>query len=240
MVGVQGPEMVANNGLRPGDIMVLPDAEGRWSGAYEYVGTDDGSPDRLIVRDRSGDRQLYSVRADQVRRPAVSADHDATEEERVADPSTGASPGEECITDAQRRCLFAMAHKLGMEIDDLRAATPQGSISKLSRVEAAALIDRLGGQPGSSASNWRAQGTATAKQLGMIAHLRDLIGFTEEQFSHWLTKRFKVTGIAQITDKGHASRVIGGLLQMHAIRSGVAGSDSNGHRPGRSQAGAGG
>jgi len=232
--------MLPSDGLRPGDILILPDTQGRWFGAYEYIRPDDDSPDRLIVRDRSGDRQLYSVRADQVRRPAVSADHDATEEERVADPSTEATPGEESITDAQRRCLFAMAHKLGMDIDDLRAATPQGSISKLSRVEAAALIGRLGGQPASSASNWRAQGTATAKQLGTIAYLRDLIGFTDEQFSHWLSKRFKVAGIAQITDKAHASRVIGGLLQMHANRSGVAGSDSNGHRPGRSQAGAGG
>jgi hypothetical protein len=97
-------------------------------------------------------------------------------------------------------------------IDDLRAATPLGSISALTRDQASELIDRLsGGRP---------QGTATAKQLGMIAHLRDLIGFTDAEFSAWLSKRFKVDSLAQITDRAHASRVIGGLVRMHANRSG--------------------
>lgn len=51
----------------------------------------------------------------------------------------------ERITPGQRRKLFVLADERGMSIDDVRDMTPAGSISALSRAEAAALLDRLSG-----------------------------------------------------------------------------------------------
>ncbi len=50
------------------------------------------------------------------------------------------------LTDRQRKMIFAIGGRLGFDVDDLRALTPQGSISKLSVREAEQLIDRLCGR----------------------------------------------------------------------------------------------
>ena len=47
------------------------------------------------------------------------------------------------ITEGQRRALFAAAGRIGLDLDGLRAMTPAGSVSKLTRAEAASLLNRL-------------------------------------------------------------------------------------------------
>ncbi|NUQ48108.1 MAG: hypothetical protein HUU22_19010, partial [Phycisphaerae bacterium] len=47
------------------------------------------------------------------------------------------------ITAAQRRLLFRLAAMRGLDLDALRDLTPAGSVSALTIVQAAALIDRL-------------------------------------------------------------------------------------------------
>lgn len=50
------------------------------------------------------------------------------------------------ITDAQRRAIFALAAQRGLTIDDLRPLTPQRSIGRLTRAQAAHLLDYLAGR----------------------------------------------------------------------------------------------
>jgi hypothetical protein len=142
--------------------------------------------------------------------------------------------GPDRLTDAQRRMIFARAHELGMDLDAVRAATPHGSVSALTRQEARDLIDRMMKQP---ANAWQNQGTATGKQLGTIEYLRGLVGFSDAEFKLWLGKRFKVESLAQITDKTLASRVIGGLSRMRHARMGCPRGGHGGHEPRHSGAG---
>lgn len=54
----------------------------------------------------------------------------------------------ESITPGQRRALFAIAQDRGWSVDELRSHTPAGSISRMTREEARAVLDRLnGGSP---------------------------------------------------------------------------------------------
>ena len=214
--------------LTPGDIVVLPDADGRWGEGFEYLGPDDERPGRLLVRPLGEGGGVLSARPDLVRRPTVlgvATDSAAPVEAKTAVEVPGASEpsepsgGEPGITAAQRRRLFALGRSLGMNTDDLRAATPAGSISRLTRAQASELIDRLDGRPDRKGSAYADQGTATGRQLGMIAHMRDLIGFSEAEFAAWLSKRFKVGSIGEIDDSRLASRVIGGLVRMHQNRA---------------------
>jgi hypothetical protein len=128
---------------------------------------------------------------------------------------------------------------LGFDIDDLRALTPAGSISRLTRAEADALIGRLRGGRGGSGSQWRAQGTTTSRQLGMMAHLCDLIGFTEAGFCEWLSKRFEVQHPSEITDRAVAAKVIAGLVRMQSNVSAGHLAGRGRRRPGGAAAGQG-
>lgn len=122
------------------------------------------------------------------------------------------------ITAAQRRRLFARAHELGFNVDDLRAMTPAGSVSVLTLSEAAWLIDQLEAGPDASPPTREAGTGPTARQYAMIAWLSDAIGFNGTQFNGWLAKRFNVFDLAEIPDRRTASRIIGGLMGMKRSR----------------------
>jgi hypothetical protein len=130
--------------------------------------------------------------------------------------------------------LFARAKAIGMGLDDIRAMTPKGSVSALTKEEARNLIDRL---VRGSVRTWHDQGTATGNQLSTIEYLRGLVGFSHTEFSKWLGKRFKVESIAQITDKALASRIIGGLSRMRANRIADRSDGQGGHHPRHTGAG---
>jgi len=51
--------------------------------------------------------------------------------------------GTEPLSPGQRRALFAVGKRRGLSIDGLRELTPAGSISALTRAQAAGLLDRL-------------------------------------------------------------------------------------------------
>lgn len=119
------------------------------------------------------------------------------------------------ITAGQRRRLFALARERGLDLDQLRAATPAGSVSALSHDQAAAIIERLGGSADVGAFSPR--GDVTRRQLGMIEHLRELVGFDAAGFSAWL-RRFGCTSTDAIDDRRRASHVIAALVKMHAAR----------------------
>lgn len=124
----------------------------------------------------------------------------------------------ELITAGQRQALFAWAGRRGLSIDDLRAATPGGSISKLSRSQAARMIERLSGRSGDGgrqAVPAEFSDRITLRQRGMLRHLQKLSGLSAAGFSNWLFAHFGFRSIEEIRGKSEASRVIGGLLRMH-------------------------
>lgn len=141
-----------------------------------------------------------------------------TSRKQSASKASSQRTGDLPLTADQRRMLFGIGKSKGLDIDDLRAMTPTGSISALSRTEAGRLIDRLLDKAGWSDLHG-GNGTATGKQLGLIAHLRDQLGFAAGEFERWLRWQWKIESIEEIADRDLASRVIGGLLAMQRNRS---------------------
>ncbi len=172
--------MVDVAALQPDDLFTLLDNDGHSYGVYEYIGPNEDEPDRVFARD-VGNGETYAIRKDCIVLPSVVG----VCTESVGDAGTSSQPGDseaaprghQPLSEAQRRMIFGLGTSKGFDIDDLRSITPAGSISALTRAQAAKLIDTLTGKPGSHDVARGAQGTATGKQIGLIAHLRDLIGF---------------------------------------------------------------
>jgi len=215
----------------PGDIFVLYDDAGRWSRAFEFVRFDEKDPAHMIVRERSTG-ELFNAPPGLLRCPAIGTVDEGSDTPAVEVPGGPGQP--DLITDAQRRMLFARAKVLGLGLDDIRAMTPKGSVSALTKEEARDLIDRLVRRPGRA---WQDQGAATGNQLATIEYLRGLVGFSDTEFGHWLGKWFKVESLARITDKALASRIIGGLSRMRANRIAGPADGNGGHKPRHSRAG---
>jgi len=102
------------------------------------------------------------------------------------------------ITSGQRRALFAFGRAHGLTIDDLRAFSPAGSISAMTRAEASRLLDRLNTAtehehprrspraPRRPAGVYR---IATEAQHRKIEALRLDLGWIEEGLREWLSER---------------------------------------------------
>ncbi len=240
---------VDNSTWQAGDLAVLVGPSGHWVGPYEFVRFDEHAPKRLMMRSPDGG-SLYSVRADLVKRPNVlGASGDAPKVSHVnGQPSTGHEPNEAVtesacqqsvtgrrfsrtggdpgraagITGAQRRTIFGLAKGIGFGLDDVRALTPCGSVSALSRAEAADLINRLRGGSGQAAESGTyddssASDRPTAAQRRTLAKLRAELGFTDAQFAAWIAGRFRIHD-ARKMDRKPASRVIGALIAMRKNR----------------------
>lgn len=101
------------------------------------------------------------------------------------------------ITPDQRKALFAAAKVRGMDIDDLRAMTPLGSISALTIRQAAELLDRVNAgtkyeRPRRPRPPRRAKGVyalPTATQRAKIEGIREALGWTKEGLAEFLTGR---------------------------------------------------
>lgn len=107
------------------------------------------------------------------------------------------------ITPEQRRALFAAGKARGLDIDDLRAMTPAGSISLLTRLQASRLIDRLNAGSESSYPKRRSRAPrrpkgihaiATPSQRNKIEALRIDLGWTPGNLGKWLSGRHHVHG----------------------------------------------
>lgn len=116
----------------------------------------------------------------------------------------------ERITPSQNRKLFALAKEQGKSIDELRDMTPAGSISMLTKFQAANLIDALesgksvdyskqsrmrcgtGVSPVNQKRTRRPKGVialATDAQRNTIEDLRAALGWSDEGLTEFLAKR---------------------------------------------------
>jgi hypothetical protein len=102
------------------------------------------------------------------------------------------------ISPEQRTAIFAAARRLGMEINDVRALTPAGSVSQLTYAQASDILDSL--NRGSGYQHPRAykrpprrpKGVyrmVTPEQLGKIEALRIELGWEPDKLQAWLAKR---------------------------------------------------
>jgi len=110
---------------------------------------------------------------------------------------------DEPITTPQRRALFAFAKSKGMDIDDLRALTPLGSISALRRKDAAELLSSLNAGTDYEHPRRPVRGArrpkdvyrfATSAQRRKITALSIDLGWTAERLREWLSDRHFLDG----------------------------------------------
>lgn len=102
------------------------------------------------------------------------------------------------IAAGQRRALFAAAERLGWSLDDLRAVTPGGSISKLTVRQASELLDRLNAGTPAAEQHATRRGPRRPKtvfamptpaQRVKLDALREALGWTAERLNEWLSER---------------------------------------------------
>lgn len=97
------------------------------------------------------------------------------------------------ITESQRRAIFAAARARGLALDDLRAMTPQNSISRLTVAQAAALLERINGGPRDSQRRPRRPKNVIAlvspSQRDLIDRLRIGLGWTPPMLEEHLAAR---------------------------------------------------
>lgn len=144
------------------------------------------------------------------------------------------------ITAGQRKALFAAGRAHGLDIDDLRGLTPAGSVSALTRLQAASLLERLNRgtetarpEPRPRAPR-RPKGVlaiCTAAQRGKIEALRIDLGWTPEGLTAFLAERHHLDGRAMTaidsTKDGAAviellKTVLGRTLEARRRESGEA------------------
>ena len=108
------------------------------------------------------------------------------------------------ITPGQRRALFAIARQRGMTIDDLRGMTPQGSISAITRRQAARLLSHLNAgtdyehpRPKMRPRRRQLKGVyrfASEAQHRKIEALRIQLAWAEDKLQAWLAERHHPDG----------------------------------------------
>ncbi len=111
--------------------------------------------------------------------------------------------GTEPLSPGQRRALFAVGKRRGLSIDGLRELTPAGSISALTRAQAAGLLDRLNvgtdyehPRPAQRQPR-RPRGVyaiASEGQRRKIEALRIDLGWKAEKLQAWLAGRHHLDG----------------------------------------------
>jgi len=133
------------------------------------------------------------------------------------------------ITPEQRKALFAIGKARGCSIDDLRDLTPAGSISALTRLQAARLLERLNagtryaGSPRRSRTPRHAKGVfaiATPAQRNKIEALRIDLGWTPDGLAGFLHDRRHTDGrrMTRIDSTTDAAAVIE-LLKAVLVKS---------------------
>ena len=133
------------------------------------------------------------------------------------------------ITSAQRRALFAAGSARGLDIDGLRSLTPDGSVSRLTRAQAAAILDRLNGggeheHPRRSVRRpRRPKGVfafASEGQRRKIESLRIDLRMSPEELQEWLSQRHHDDGrpMTQLDSTADGVAVIE-LLKAVVVRS---------------------
>jgi hypothetical protein len=102
------------------------------------------------------------------------------------------------ISPEQRSAIFAAARRLCMEINDVRAMTPAGSVSQLTYAQASDILDSLNRGSGYQHPRTykrparRPKGVyrmVTPDQLSKIESLRIELGWEPDRLQAWLAKR---------------------------------------------------
>ncbi len=117
--------------------------------------------------------------------------------------ATANKSGIEPLSAGQRRALFAVGKARGLSIDGLRELTPAGSISALTRAEAASLLDRL--NAGTDYEHPRQTERRPRRPKGVFAIVSDAqkrkikallidLGWNPEKLQAWLSKRHHLDG----------------------------------------------
>lgn len=122
------------------------------------------------------------------------------------------------ISASQRRALFAAANSRGLSLEDLRALTPQHSVSRLTSDQAAALIDRLIADQrrfGAEFSPSRRRkprrpsnviALISTEQLELIRKLRISMGWTKIQLGDHFKNRSYPSDPSRTMDEMQTSR----------------------------------
>ena len=144
--------MAATERPEPGDIYLIPDDQGRWAFALRFLSLHNGDPHVGVFQDDAGEtyvcgfqelRPARLAQADQVGDPIQAAE---ARRYRQRSRVTAQQRANRKLTAKQRATIFALANRRGLDLDDLRGMTPQGSVSKLTMREAGDVIDRLKGR----------------------------------------------------------------------------------------------
>ena len=131
------------------DIYILPTETDQWGMSLYYVrATND--PSVGVFQDNNG--ELYEVPFHELRRVGLTRNEEAVKADadkrlyQNRSRTTARQRAAKKITPKQRCYLIGLAARQGLSIDDLRAITPDKSISKLTIGEASKMIDRFKGQ----------------------------------------------------------------------------------------------
>lgn len=136
------------------------------------------------------------------------------------------------VTRAQIAKIWACANELGLERDMLYMLVPRGSISAMTREEAAELIEHLEtlrakrdssvATPPPSVPQPVDVNAATAEQKSFIHFLFGRLGWLEqpERIRGFLRKYAKVSSVEEIRDRKRASAIIEALKAIHKRAAG--------------------
>lgn len=126
------------------------------------------------------------------------------------------------ISKAQTSRIWACAHELGLNAQMLYHLVPRGSISALSRQEAAELIECLEKLKSGASHAFRTERTdkpraATLEQRNFIYFLFGRLGWIEqpERMRGFLQKYAHVASVEEIPDSKRASAIIEALKAMN-------------------------
>lgn len=131
-------------------------------------------------------------------------------------------------TPRQKKAIFAAAKSRDLDIDDVRAMTPENSVSRLTRGQAAGLLDRLNAGRDRPARKRRPKANPDAirlispRQRDYIADLVTVLGWSFEKYAAWLAKSLQYESPDQVATSKDAYRVIEGLKNIANRRKGAA------------------
>lgn len=131
-------------------------------------------------------------------------------------------------TAAQRRAIVLIGRGLGMDVDELRALTPAGSLRALSFEAAAALLDRLNAgrpkreEPARPAGRRSKDGVfkmVTPRQREVIRSYQGRIGWDDAELDAFLQRTFKLS-LATLATRRDASRALTVLRKIVEHKAG--------------------
>lgn len=207
-----------------GDLYVAINGDGTWGAQLAFIAFYDGRADVAIFRDTAG--RDYLMQLTDVARPILTMPCGAGILPAQADIGTGSGTangarasrpprGDQAkITRDQRRMIFGLGRKLGFGIDDLRAMTPTGSISVLTRRQAADMIDALSGRPTAGGDDGTDRQRAYARDLAAGANM------DQREFARWLHRNYRVDSIDDDRLSKHQLSNIINALQRIAHKRG--------------------